>query len=316
MGRASRFAAVATAAFILAITGLPAKAADPCAQAGLQVLPAPFSPWKGAPLRVMFTSEKPLDGTMSLTGPDGSVVAKSADRKGGPPYFWFAEVNEPAAGKWQASLALDRPAADCSTMTRDITVSATKPAPVAIPSGKFWQVKGSWDHANETLFSAWISKLFDAPDDQDLNWKAWQGGLGDKSRTFLINYLGRNEDDAKSGLKPDCADFVYFLRAYFAFKMGLPFGYSNCSRGKPPRCGQWFDVEHPEVTRPPPPPGQEAVDQAGDAPPPPPPQQRSGFMRIFGGQEDAPPAETPGTPAAKAPPPKPKRPTNFGEYLR
>ena len=54
-------------------------------------------------------------------------------------------------------------------------------------------------------------------------------------------------------LRPDCADFVYFLRAYFAYKMGLPFGYSNCSRGTggtPPKCYQWFDIEHPEVTRP------------------------------------------------------------------
>ena len=198
---------------------------------GLQVIPSPFSPWKGAPLRVMAVSEKPLDGTISLTGPDGSVVAKSSDRHGGPPYFWFAEVNEPAAGKWHASLALDRPAADCSTITHDINVSATRPAPVAIPAGKFWQVKGSWDHANETLFSAWIAKLFDAPADQDLNWKAWNDVLRDKSRNYLANYLGRNEDEGKSGLKPDCADFVYFLRAYFAYKMGLPFGYSNCSRG-------------------------------------------------------------------------------------
>src|SRR5262249_33561704 len=118
MRRASRFAAVATAAFVLAITGQEAKAAsDPCAQAGLQVVPSPFSPWKGAPLRVMAISEKQLDGTISLTGPDGSVVAKSSDRHGGPPYFWFAEVAEPAVGKWHASLALDRPAADCSSIT-------------------------------------------------------------------------------------------------------------------------------------------------------------------------------------------------------
>jgi hypothetical protein len=46
-------------------------------------------------------------------------------------------------------------------------------------------------------------------------------------------------------LRPDCTDMVYFLRAYFAFKMGLPFGYSTCSRGgggKPPKCYQWFSI--------------------------------------------------------------------------
>ena len=109
-------------------------------------------------------------------------------------------------------------------------------------------MRNSWNSTNEALFSAWIEKLFDAPPDQDLSWKAWHEVLRDQSRNFLFNYLGRGEDNAQTGLRPDCADFVYFLRAYFAFKMGLPFGYSNCSRGfagKPPKCYQWFDVEHP-----------------------------------------------------------------------
>ena len=46
-------------------------------------------------------------------------------------------------------------------------------------------------------------------------------------------------------IQPDCADLPYFLRAYFAFKMGLPFGYSKCTRGgggKPPRCPQWLNI--------------------------------------------------------------------------
>ena len=123
-------------------------------------------------------------------------------------------------------------------------------------------MSNNWNSTNETLFSAWIEKLFDAPPDQDLSWKAWHEVLRDQSRNFLFNYLGRGEDNAQTGLRPDCADFVYFLRAYFAFKMGLPFGYTNCSRGfagKPPQCYQWFDVEHPEVTRPPPPPEKDVA---------------------------------------------------------
>src|SRR5206468_1299223 len=73
------------------------------------------------------------------------------------------------------------------------------------------------------------------------------------------------EDTMTLSLRPDCADFVYFLRAYFAFKMGLPFGYSNCSRGaggKAPKCYQWFDIDHPETTRPAPPPEQELASSA------------------------------------------------------
>jgi hypothetical protein len=66
------------------------------------------------------------------------------------------------------------------------------------------------------------------------------------------------------------------------------------------------------------PPDKDAVPgaEAAATPAPPPPQQTSSLMRLFGGQADPPPAEAPGTPPAKAVPPKPKRPTNFGEYLR
>jgi hypothetical protein len=312
-----RFAAAATA-FSLVIVGFfhvsPAAAAsDGCAE--VTVLPSPLAPWVGSPLRVMVIAEKQVEGTLSLIAPDGSVAVRSSDRHEGPPYAWFAEVAAPAAGTWRATL--ERASADCGPVTRDVAVSARKPEPFRIPAGSIWQTRNNWNSTNEALFSAWIEKLFDGPPDQDLNWKVWYEVLRDPSRNFLYNHLGRNEDHTQTGLRPDCADFVYFLRAYFAFKMGLPFGYSNCSRGfggRPPKCTQWFDVDHPEVTRPPPPPEQ----QDAAAPPPvevpaPPPQKR-GFLGLFGQSE--PPADAPLTPPAKAPPPKPKRPTNFGEYLR
>jgi hypothetical protein len=68
-----------------------------------------------------------------------------------------------------------------------------------------------------------------------------------RSRNFLFNYLGLGEDELKLIYRPDCADLPYFLRAYFAFKMGLPFGYSKCSRGshgKPPYCVGWASIQH------------------------------------------------------------------------
>jgi hypothetical protein len=275
----------------------------------VMVLPSPQAPWTGAPLRVMVIANKPLEGQLSLMAPDGSVAAKSSERHDGPPYAWFAEVAAPAAGTWRATLAQ----ADCSPVSRDIAVNARKPEPLRGPAGSIWQVRNSWDSTNEALFSAWVAKLFDGPPEQDLNWKVWHEVLRDKSRNFLFNHLGRNEDNTQTGQRPDCADFVYFLRAYFAFKMGLPFGYSNCSRGfggKPPKCYQWFDVEHPEVTRPPPPPDQDAAPVAAAPPPPPQPS----LLSFLGRSETAP--EQPAAPPAKASPPPPKRPTNFGEYLR
>jgi hypothetical protein len=322
---ARRIAAAATALLLFSIVDSPAQAASgACDPAELTVFPSPIAPWKGAPLRVMIISEKPLRGMFSLVAPDGSIAAKSSDRHGGAPYSWYAEVATPAAGTWHATLALEGAAAECSTITRDIAVSASKPEPPRKPPGGFWQVRNSWNSNTETLFAAWIEKLFDAPPDQDLSWKVWQEVLRDKSRNFLFNYLGAGEDNPQTGLRPDCADFVYFLRAYFAYKMGLPFGYSNCSRGmggRPPKCYQWFDIEHPEVTRPPPPPEQQdilASATPGVATPPPPPPPPSLLGGLFNRSQsasavDAPVAVPPVTPPA---PPKPKRPTTFGEYLR
>lgn len=307
---------IAGAFFALLVSTIGSRAQTPanaCKEsAELTVLPSPLAPWKGAPLRVMMVSEKPLGGMFSLTAPDGSIAAKSSERHGGSPYFWLAEIAAPAAGTWHATLALDQGPADCRTITREIVVSAKKPAPVPVTAASFWQVRGSWNSTTETLFAAWIEKLFDAPPDQDLSWKVWHEVLHDRSRNFLFNYLGRGEDDARSGLRPDCADFVYFLRAYFAYKMGLPFGYSNCSRGvggKPPKCYQWFDIEHPEVTRPPPPPEPDNASAAPGAPSTPAsPKSRS----LFAGAQ---PAESL-LPTSPATPPAPKRPTNFGEYLK
>ena len=105
--------------------------------AEIAVLPSPIAPWKGAPLRVIFTAEKPLDGELSLIAPDGSVAAKSRERHGGPPYFWFAEVKSPAAGTWRATLARDRAPAGCGTITRDIAVRADRPPrPSATPEDR------------------------------------------------------------------------------------------------------------------------------------------------------------------------------------
>ena len=311
---ASRFAAAATALFLFSTMNSPAEAASGiCADAvDLSVLSSPLAPWKGAPLRVMVVTEKPLEGVLSLIAPDGRVAAKSPERHGGAPYSWFAEVAEPAAGMWHVTLALDHATAECSTITRDVTVGARKPEPLATSSGSFWQVRNSWNNTTESLFSAWIEKLFDAPPDQDLSWKAWHEVLRDRSRNFLFNYLGRGEDNAKTGLRPDCADFAYFLRAYFAYKMGLPFGYSNCSRGtggKPPKCYQWFDIEHPEVTRPPAPPELEIASAAPAATAP---ELTPTLLQLFTQPQSA---EAPAPPPATLPP-KPKRPTTFGEYLR
>ena len=101
---ARRFAAakalslIAGALFVLVFSAADSRAG--CEDgADLAVLPSPLTPWKGAPLRVILADEKPFDGELSLIAPDGSVAAKSREVRGGPPYFWFAEVGTPANQK-------------------------------------------------------------------------------------------------------------------------------------------------------------------------------------------------------------------------
>src|SRR5437763_1728200 len=227
-----------------------------CKDAGeLAVLPSPLAPWKGSPLRVLVAAENALEGELSLIGPDGKVAAKSRERHGGPPYFWLVEVASPAAGTWQAKLAREGAGAECNTITHDIAVRAAEPPRPQAADGTLWPLRNSWNRDTENLYSAWIEKLFDAPLDATLSWKALHEVLRDRSRNVLFNHLGLGEDSMGLIIRPDCADLPYFLRAYFAFKMGLPFGYSKCSRGDaggPPKCYAWWNIQH-EEPRPAPP---------------------------------------------------------------
>jgi hypothetical protein len=249
--QARRFAAAATALLLVAGASLvfpwsvgDAQAKGACDELDVAVLPSPLAPWKGAPLRVIVATEKPLDGQLSLIAPDGRVAAKSSERRGGPPYFWFAEVNTPVAGTWQAKLS----GAPAECATREIGVRDDEPPRPRGAEGSVWPIRNSWNRATENLYSAWIEKLFDAPLDAAPSWNALHEVLRDRSRNMLFDHLGLREDEINMIVRPDCADLPYFLRAYFAFKMGLPFGYSKCSRGggHAPKCVAWLSIQHGE----------------------------------------------------------------------
>jgi hypothetical protein len=314
---------IAGASFVVLFSAVGAQAKPPatvCEDAAeLAVLPSPITPWKGAPLRVVFAAEKPLEGELSLIAPDGSVAAKSRARHGGPPYFWFAEVSSPAAGMWQATLARDHASAECRTITREIAVRDREPPRPRKAEGSVWPARNTWNRAAENLFSAWIEKLFDAPLDAAPSWPALHEVLRDQSRNFLFNHLGLGEDEMGLIIRPDCADLPYFLRAYFAFKMELPFGYARCTRGaggKPPRCPAWWNIQHEEPPPPPPeektaPPEQQAAADPKTAP-------RS-FLDVF----RQPVTTASAAPAANAVPPEPSAPPkpvglvpSFAVYLQ
>ena len=255
MFQARRFAAATTASLLVAgaFFALPwsvgeAQARGACDELDVAVLPSPLAPWKGAPLRVIVAAEKPLDGELLLIAPDGRVAAKSSERRGGPPYFWFAEVNTPAAGTWQAKLS----GAPAECATQQIAVRDDEPPRPRGAEGSVWPIRNSWNRATENLYSAWIEKLFDAPLDAAPSWNALHEVLRDRSRNMLFDHLGLREDEINMIVRPDCADLPYFLRAYFAFKMGLPYGYSKCSRGggHAPKCVAWLSIQHSEAAAP------------------------------------------------------------------
>jgi hypothetical protein len=306
---AHRFAFTAAAALLiagasagLAASPAPAQAQSPgsaCNDAGeIAVLPAPLAPWKGMPLRVLVASEKPFDGELSLIAPDGRVAATSRDRFDGPPYSWYAEVASPAPGVWHASLTRG---SGCAAITRDITVRETSSPPPQATGGAVWPLRNTWNRETENLYSAWIEKLFDAPLDAEPSWKALHEVLRDRSRNMLFDYLGLREDD-NLVLRPDCAKLPYQLRAYFASKMGLPFGYSRCTRGgagRPPKCYAWFNSGHPELSRPAPAPEPVSAPAGRNATP------RPGLLQqMLAGPAAAPAEAEPAQPAAPAPAPK------------
>ena len=275
-----------------------------CADAAdIAVLSSPVAPWKGAPLRVLFVAEKPIGGALSLIAPDGRAMASSSERRGGPPYFWLAEVSSPMPGKWQARLARENAPPECAVISREIVVRASAGARPGAPRGSVWPVDNAWNRATENLYSAWIEKLFDAPLEASLSWPALHEVLRDRSRNLLFNHLGLGEDQMGIVIRPDCADLPYFLRAYFAFKMGLPFGYSTCTRGdggQPPRCHAWWNIQNEDPRKP--------LEE--------PKPQFSSPWSIF-----APPVAPTKASAADAKPPRiPPRPPGlaaaFGHYLK
>ncbi|MEZ5898246.1 MAG: hypothetical protein R3D51_02020 [Hyphomicrobiaceae bacterium] len=216
----------------------------------IAVLSSPIQPWKGAPLKVVFATEQPFDGELALVSPDGSVAVSTHERRGGPPYFWLAEMATPAVGTWRAKLTLNSASSQCAPASREIKVRGGRPGGPGGVAGSVWPVRDNWDRANENLYSAWIEKLFEAPLNEAPSWPALHEVLRDPNRNILFNHLGLREDQKGLVIRPDCADLPYFLRGYFAFKMGLPFGYSKCSRGgggKAPRCGSWWNIKKEET---------------------------------------------------------------------
>ncbi|NNE20878.1 MAG: hypothetical protein HKN10_20605, partial [Myxococcales bacterium] len=197
---------------------------------------SPQRPDSSRPLRVIVTGERdPGLASLVLFAPDGSRVTPAQHVLDGPPHSRWVEVPQPEAGRWTAVFA------DGDLLRACESISVAKyPAPPAKRSsaGPAWEPGRAWARDSENLFAAFVEQLFREPIGDDVTWSRLQELIGERDRNLLYDYRSVGED-ARLDLEPDCADLPYFLRAYFAWKLRLPFVYRACTRGRkdtPPVC--------------------------------------------------------------------------------
>lgn len=246
-------AGLATAVLLLVCSApraeaAPQRAPERCTDgADAAVLVSPARPVPGGPLHWLAASETP-EATLRIEGPDGRPVAAAPHKRGGPPFSWEVRLNAATAGVYRAVLSHAGGTIACAQV--EVRAAASRTASPA--HGSFWAAREPWTPAKENLFAAFVEALFDAPAGDAFSFPSLAPLLRDPNRNPLWGHLGLDEDDAKNKkvlpAEPDCADLPYTLRAYFAWKVGLPFGMRDCNRGSaqaPPRCTALLTNEDP-----------------------------------------------------------------------
>lgn len=211
----------------------------------LGVIIAPRRPRVGEPLHILaatFEDEGPLHVRVER---DDVPIDLHVLRRDGPPTSAAVTLRPEEAGVYRVVIGRGGEGLACRKVRvgRQGKRNPTPPIVTLSEEGavdEAWETRRSWRPREEALFSAWLRELFHAPRGEDLAFKRLRDVLVQEDRNYLYDFLGLGEDAEKGGLrlKPDCADAPYFLRAYFAWKRGLPFTYRRCSRGRrlAPKC--------------------------------------------------------------------------------
>lgn len=218
---------------------------------GVGVLTSPRTPSVGQPMRIWaadLSTTAPL--AMRIEAEDGTVLETSPQSYEGVPARTVLRFEAPAPGKYTVIVGRDERGLRC----REFWVAkfAKKVQPPSTNLEHVWRVRRRWDAGEEALYSAWVAELFEGEPQEALAWDSLHAVTGDVERNLLFNHQGwEDKSDFALELTPDCADLPYFLRAYYAWKRRLPFGFHRCSRGKPgqaPRCfSSWSVDETPEL---------------------------------------------------------------------
>jgi hypothetical protein len=206
------------------------------AQASAGLLVSPRSVTEAGGFRVLAASKDPLQNSEILvTGPNGRVEGKSSRAGGGPPYWVETSFQAGETGTYRVLLSRN----GATVAGTEFTVSPQESfRPI---SQSIWDVEASWSSTLESLYSAWLERLFLDAEEGD-TWKHLHEVIRSPEGNLLYNHLGKDED-RRLTLEPDCADNPFVLRAYFSWKLGLPYAHFRCDRGtaeRAPLCGEWI----------------------------------------------------------------------------
>jgi hypothetical protein len=201
---------------------------------------SPREPDASRPLRIVAVSEQDIrPARVWLVSPDGSLIAPDVHDLGVGPYARWIEQLAPTPGKWRALVADGTRVLSCEEfrVASARTGSGVQPAARA-DKAPAWKASHQWDRASEQLYAAFVEQLFSHPVEDLRSWSSLSELLQKPERNLLFDHRGYGEDTTLA-LAPDCADLPYLLRGYFAWKVGLPFAFRHCTRGRagvPPRC--------------------------------------------------------------------------------
>ena len=204
------------------------------------ILVSPENPRPGEIFRVMVAGGKDvLKADIRVSSPSGEIKALKTRSGVGLPFWKIEEFTAGSAGEYQVEMGSEK-------LSFKVTDKPSQPAIQSV-----WKVQRSWDNKAEELYSAWVNALFCNADERS-SWKSLNAVTETKDWNFLYNHLSLDEDNPsgknKVIMEPDCADNPFYLRAYFAWKLGLPFGFHESDRGalgRAPGVGRWITNETP-----------------------------------------------------------------------
>jgi hypothetical protein len=195
----------------------------------------------GNTFRVLVAADKSCTkAVIKAVGPSGSLAVLNQQQGGGPPYWWTAEIKALEEGIHKVWLEHE------TSRLAETSFPVRKNKQKTDPSLYIWQTEHSWIHQFENLYAAWIERLFQDAEEGH-TWDFLHHVMQDVDSNILHNYLGLDEDSILI-LDPDCADNPFFFRAYFAWKLGLPYGHHVCDRGyaqRAPQCSSWSSNHAP-----------------------------------------------------------------------